>query len=110
MKTTIKHPKQQGHKSELTTHPSQLKQRAIEFSIFNPSASRVSVSGSFNDWSARGIHLKKEKDGTWHGSVRLKPGRYEYRLLVNGEWTDDPSAGELVENAFGTMNAVIEVR
>jgi hypothetical protein len=31
----------------------------------------------------------------------LPSGRYEYRFVVDGQWTDDPAAGETVMNPYG---------
>ena len=46
----------------------------------------------------------------WQGSVRLKSGIYEYRFFVNNKWADDPSAKKTIGNAFGTKNAVLEIK
>jgi hypothetical protein len=39
----------------------------------------------------------------------LPPGRYEYRLVVDGAWVDDPTAMEFVGNPHGGRNAVVVV-
>jgi hypothetical protein len=39
----------------------------------------------------------------------LKPGRYEYRFVADGNWTDDPFGGAFVANPFGTRNSVLVV-
>ena len=38
----------------------------------------------------------------------LEPGTYEYRYLVDGDWTNAPEAEE-VENPFGGKNCVERV-
>ena len=48
-------------------------------------------------------------DGKWAKELALRPGRYEYRFVVDGEWVDDPAATELIPNLFGTANAVLVV-
>jgi hypothetical protein len=48
-------------------------------------------------------------DGRWVKELALPPGRYEYRLVVDGEWVDDPAATELIPNPFGTPNAVLVI-
>ena len=44
--------------------------------------------------------------GTWKASIKLKPGRYEYRFWVNGEWQDGPNAQERISNPFGSYNSI----
>jgi 1,4-alpha-glucan branching enzyme len=78
--------------------------------VFNaPRARHVCVTGDFTEWSREGIPLSLTTDDEWKTTLRLPPGRYEYRFLVDGEWRDDPSARQVVTNAFGSLNGVIEV-
>ncbi len=80
----------------------------VTFSIAAPKASKVEVAGTFNNWKAADTLLKKEKNGTWKVSLGLPPGTYEYRYIVDGNWTSD-SQSPTVENPFGTSNNIIEV-
>lgn len=86
------------------------KDAEINFALFAPKAKSVAVAGSFNNWNTNASKLKKDSNGTWTGSVRLKPGRYEYLFCVDGGWLNDPKARETVSNPFGTINSVITVR
>ena len=83
---------------------------SVPFIFHAPRARQVCVTGSFTDWSREGIPLSLNSDDEWITTLRLAPGRYEYRFLVDGEWRDDPNAREVVSNAFGTTNGVIDVR
>ena len=83
---------------------------AVAFEYFNDTASEVLIAGSFNDWQPRLTPMKKKRGGTWSAELLLKPGHYEYRLVVDGEWQDDPMAARFVANPFGGLNAVIEVK
>ncbi|MBL9128244.1 MAG: glycogen-binding domain-containing protein [Verrucomicrobiales bacterium] len=47
--------------------------------------------------------------GRWIKQLRLPPGRYEYCLVVDGEWMPDPLAAEHVPNPFGGFNSVLHV-
>lgn len=80
--------------------------RRVYFTLEAPGASDVQVAGNFNDWSFR--PLKQQKDGVWKTWTTLEPGTYEYRYIVDGEWTNTPDA-ELVENSFGSTNCVEHV-
>ena len=39
----------------------------------------------------------------------LRPGRYRYRLVVDGKWVTDPHNQYTETNQFGELNNVIEV-
>ena len=75
----------------------------------HPDASCVCVAGSFNDWSADATPLLKIADDSWAVELPLPPGRYEYRLVVDGVWLHDPNAAELIPNPYGSLNSLIVV-
>lgn len=67
-------------------------------------AESVQVMGSFDGWS-HGEHLSPEYTGLYtkfSTTLLLRPGRYEIKFLVNGEWQispEFPTVGEgLMEN------------
>ena len=72
-------------------------------------ADGVAVTGDFTDWSPKGIRLEKTAEGEWCATFRLRPGEYQYRLLVDGEWCDHPEARKRVPNPFGSENCVLTV-
>jgi len=84
--------------------------KLISFKIYAPQAKKVNLAGSFNKWNLKKISAKTDKKGNWSASVRLKPGRYEYKFLLDGVWVNDPHCPSSVTNAFGTQNSVIEVK
>lgn len=83
--------------------------KRVTFTLESPSASTVYVCGTFNNWDTARHPLKPDGKGGWKAQVMLPPGVYEYRLLVDGEWIDDPAAETSVPNDFGTTNCVREV-
>lgn len=86
-----------------------MKKKLTKFSYTDPKAQSVAVAGSFNDWSNDALPLKK-KGKKWEASISLLPGRYEYRIVVNGDrWTDDPHAHEHCPNPFGGENCILIV-
>jgi 1,4-alpha-glucan branching enzyme len=74
-----------------------------------PNAAQVCIAGSFNDWDPICTPLARNGDGQWRTVLDLPPGRYEYRLIADGVWIDPPEAVEMVENPFGSRNAVLHV-
>ncbi len=73
------------------------------------SVDAVSVTGDFCKWSGEGIRLRRGPDGAWSTTLQLKPGEYQYRLIVDGEWRNNPAAGRRVANPFGSENDVLVV-
>jgi 1,4-alpha-glucan branching enzyme len=78
--------------------------------LTHATAQKACIAGSFNDWHPSVTPMIQLSDGKWVKELALPPGRHEYRFVVDGEWVDDPAATELIPNAFGTANAVLEVR
>lgn len=78
----------------------------VGFELEAPDAGSVYLAGSFNDWDAQAHPMKKGKKGTWKVKLSLRPGLYEYRFVVDGEWTTDHSCGVSVANGFGGRNSI----
>ena len=80
--------------------------RKVSFTMVAPEAKNVFLVGDFNNWDINSHPLKASK-GTWKTSVKLAPGRYEYRFLIDGEWQNDPNCTTFAPNSYGTENCVL---
>jgi 1,4-alpha-glucan branching enzyme len=78
----------------------------VTFSYSAPAAQTVMLAGDFTGWQEAPLEMKKNKAGIWKKTVSLVPGHYEYRLLVDGQWQDDPQCTERQSNQFGGQNCV----
>jgi hypothetical protein len=81
----------------------------VTLQLVNPGASQVLVAGSFNSWRPEASPLKPLGNGRWIGDLSVKPGKYEYLFVVDGNWIPDPNATESVPNPFGGLNSVLTV-
>jgi len=72
-----------------------------------PGAEQVFVAGSFNNWQPSATPLRKQCGHRWSAELLLTAGRYEYRFVVDGCWTDDPTCQARVSNPFGGLNCVL---
>jgi hypothetical protein len=81
-----------------------------EFILKAPEAKQVLVCGEFNNWQPEAAPMKRRADGTWETSLTLRPGRYQYKFVVDGNWIHDPNAKMNVPNEHHSLNSVIEVR
>lgn len=84
-------------------------EKRIPIVVNAPKATEVLVTGDFTNWSKEGIRLKKTASGRWETVLSLPPGEYQYRLLIDGEWSNDPVAKKQIPNQFGTSNCILEV-
>jgi 1,4-alpha-glucan branching enzyme len=70
----------------------------------------VFLAGAFNQWDPGGKPMADAAgDGRYTATCLLAPGTYEYKFVVNGEWTVDPANPNFVVNSLGTLNSVIQV-
>jgi chromosome partitioning protein len=72
-------------------------------------AHSVMLAGDFNNWSAMSTPLVSVRPGVWTAKLPLRPGRYRYRMVVDGRWTTDPHNNYVEANQFGELNNVVEV-
>lgn len=90
--------------------------RGVTFTCRAPQANCVFLSGTFNEWSPSAVPMRRDLEGRWSVSVQLRPGRYEYKLVVDGRWraepacVSEPDGADWVPNGLGTTNRVLEVR
>ena len=82
------------------------------FSLYAPDVKEVYLAGDFNDWQpdAKDYRLRRFKGDVWKKMLKLKPGRYEYQFVVDGQWWCDPENDNRVPNPYCTENCVIEVK
>jgi anti-sigma factor RsiW len=83
----------------------------VRLVVLQPGARTVQVAGDFNEWNPARTALEQISDGAWAVTIPLKPGRYEYMFVVDGQrWIADPFAAEQNDDGFGSRNAVLDVR
>ncbi len=72
-------------------------------------ASKVNLSGDFNNWSETSDEFNALKDGSFSLSVDLETGReYQFRYLLDGtNWVNDEAADRYQNSGFNSMNSVI---
>ena len=87
------------------------KRTALLLVVLQAGARTVHVAGDFNGWNPARTSLEQISNGAWAVTIPLKPGRYEYMFVVDGQqWIADPFAAEQHDDGFGSRNAVLEVR
>ena len=73
-------------------------------------AKKVFLAGDFNQWNSQVNRMTKSKDGSFRARMKLLPGEYQYKFVVDGMWFNDPAAQAQVMNEHGTLNSAILVK
>lgn len=72
---------------------------------------RICISGDFNYWSPSATPLRRNpRLGVWETCVPLPPGKYRYRLVVDGRWMPDPHNDRVEVNPYGEFDNIVEVQ
>ena len=84
---------------------------AAVFVTLYPRAQEVQIAGDFNNWQPEQSPMQKVgHSGVWQTKMHLAAGRYRYRLVVDGQWQQDPYNELTEQNPFGGLNSVLEVK
>ena len=83
----------------------------VHFKVEAAAGSRVAVVGNFNDWQPDAHPMQMGRDSqTYERVLYLSPGRYEYKFVINDEWSADPNCPQWTLNEHRTLNSVLEVK
>jgi chromosome partitioning protein len=84
---------------------------AMVFVTLYPRANSVQIAGDFNNWQPAQTPMEKVNDnGVWKTQLKLAAGKYRYRLVVDGQWQQDPYNESMEVNPFGEFNSLVEVK
>jgi chromosome partitioning protein len=76
-------------------------------------ADDVRIAGDFNGWVPdKGVRSLIESEGetrVWTKILKLTPGTYQYRYVVDGEWRSDPENPDATKNPAGGRNSILVV-
>jgi chromosome partitioning protein len=83
----------------------------IVFTTLYPRADTVQIAGDFNNWQPTETSMAKVAgNGAWQIKLKLPAGKYRYRLVVDGQWQQDPYNEMTEMNPYGDYNSVLEVK
>jgi 1,4-alpha-glucan branching enzyme len=80
----------------------------VVFAVEAQNARRVQLVGDFNDWALDGNDMQPV-GRIWATVLKLQPGRYQYRYVVDGEWQNDPLNDNVEPTPFGGHNSVLDL-
>lgn len=80
-------------------------------SLTAPEAKDVFLAGDFNQWLVDDrSRMKLGDDGRWMKKLKLPPGFYKYRFVVDGQWRPDLENPRYETNPFGSIDSLLEVK
>lgn len=71
----------------------------------NLRANKVFLSGSFVNWSETALPMQKTDSG-WIASVKIGPGKYWYKFIIDGRWFVDNDNRNRENDGEGNINSV----
>ena len=85
--------------------------KSVTFTVHADKGKAVYLAGVFNQWSLTAKKMAyKAKSGIYTATIKLAPGSYEYKFVIDGTWCADPENANSVPNDQGTFNSVIVVK
>jgi chromosome partitioning protein len=78
----------------------------VVFTLEAPEAAHVQLVADFNQWVIEGNEMERA-GGYWTKRVKLEPGRYRYRFVVDGRWQSDPLNSTTEPCPFGGVDSVV---
>lgn len=68
-------------------------------------ATKVILSGNFNDWSTSSTSMRHTDSG-WVAIQKLKPGKYLYKFIIDGQWIHDLNNNKREDDGNGGYNSI----
>ena len=85
--------------------------KVVLFTVHADKGKAVYIAGEFNKWNPTAKKMVySAKTGVYAATVKLVPGEYQYKFVVDGTWCADPENVNSVQNDQGTFNSVIVVK
>jgi len=74
---------------------------------------KIYLAGNFNDWkpdNPQFLMKDDDGDGIWSITVKLAPGTYQYKYVIDSKWTQDPYGPGEAPDGFGGRNSQFDVK
>ena len=82
---------------------------AFTYASESPEPRHIFIAGDFNGWNPQQHPLQLVDSGVYRTVLRLAPGTYQYKFVVDGSWVHDAQAEQHADNEHGTLNSVVRV-
>jgi len=83
----------------------------VTFTLHADKGKAVYLAGEFNEWNPTAKKMSyKAASGIYAATIKLAPGSYQYKFVLDGTWCADPENVNAVANDQGTFNSVIDIK
>ena len=82
---------------------------AVRFTYHADKGKAVYLAGEFNGWDPTAKKMAF-RGGVYSAKVKLAPGSYQYKFVIDGTWCADPENANAVPNDQGTFNSIVTVK
>lgn len=108
-KTVVKKATKCADKKRCGRKPSTGKE--VTFTVHADKGRAVYLAGEFNGWDPTAKKMAyAARKGIYSATIKLNPGSYQYKFVIDGTWCADPENVNAVANDQGTFNSVVEVK
>lgn len=83
--------------------------REVVLSFRDLPCRRLQIAGDFNGWIPDGGVETRQVAGQWQKVLHVPEGAYEYRVIIDGVWQQDPNNPCEVPNSLGGNNSLLRV-
>ncbi len=77
------------------------------FSVQAANAKEVYLAGEMTSWQSNVLKMKKGADGVWFLPLYLEQGAWQYKFVIDGEWTYDKANPATTDDGFEGYNSII---
>ncbi len=78
----------------------------VVFTVEAPDALQVQIAGDFNDWKPERTDMEPA-GRIWRTILKLAPGRYRYRYVIDGQWCTDPMNPAVEPSPFSGNDSLL---
>ncbi len=84
-------------------------ERRVVLSYHHSANKDMQIAGDFNGWIPDHEVETRTVNDTMQKVLKISPGAYQYRVIINGKWQEDPANPMRVPNSFGGSNSLLRV-
>lgn len=75
---------------------------------YSKTTKSLHLTGDFNHWQLLPQWSFKQNRNVWTLETKIKPGKYEYKLVINGSiWIEDPHNSNSIEDGWNGHNSIL---